>query len=81
MMSQLEFIGNNMGEERAILRNFSRNLHESPLESVTKELSADMLCEIQQERQSTSEHLEAKEFQEFSRPERVVIPINQKGET
>ena len=56
-MSQLEFIGNNMGEERAILRNFSRNLQESSLESVTKELSADMLCEIQQARKSTSEQL------------------------
>ena len=46
-MSQLEFIGKNMGEEGVTPRNISIYLQYCPFESVTKELSAHMLGEMQ----------------------------------
>ena len=44
-----------MGEEGLTLRNTSTSLHKNPFESVTKELSAHMLDEMQQTRKSISE--------------------------
>lgn len=46
-MSQLEFISKNMDEEGVTPRNISVYLHNCPFESVTKELSAHMLGEMQ----------------------------------
>ena len=46
-MSQLEFISKNMDEEGVTPRNISIYLHNCPFESVTKELSAHMLGEMQ----------------------------------
>ena len=46
-MSQLEFISKNMVEEGVTPRNTSIYLHNCPFESVTKELSAHMLGEMQ----------------------------------